>query len=419
MSINISKVSEKIYNLLKGFGFAVQSYDKDGKLTIDPQDATRFLVNDPNILVRVDLANEAIVLNTSEDLTDHDIRPMLKNLAKDYLMNFDFMVFNKSIRAKGEKVDIVKSAEKDMADVMEGFGTMTGSAKTSYQPLDNVKLVVKHKKAVNEESRGARSRNIHSIFIQRGDERFKLPENNLAMARAIARHVQQGGEVYDDVGTKIVEMATDLRKLKEFTKYVQKSNIVNENNAEYVSLAKESIQSIRATFKKLSGVKTYESAVNSLDFEATELSEDNSDIEQLFTETHFDHRVADVVSNLKTLSIKRKAFESYIEKAIQSETFSNLRNMLKESDGIEFATPNARLAHQVSQLGYSSSDQKLGNYLHSISSKLNNGGTLSQFDYTAVKSCLLSASTQTPTVESTKIDVVDEYAQFLESFDTI
>ena len=48
---------------------------------------------------------------------------------------------------------------------------------------------MRHKKAVNEEIRGARSRNIHSIFVQRGEERFKMAENNLQMARAMARHV--------------------------------------------------------------------------------------------------------------------------------------------------------------------------------------------------------------------------------------
>ena len=111
------------------------------------------------------------------------------------------------------------------------------SSKTScHQTLENIKIVVKHKKFVNEEVRGCRQ--IHSIFIQRGDERFKL-ENNLQMARAMAP-VQKGGEVFDEVGTKIIEMA-DLKKLPEFVRYVQTAKIVNEDNEEYVALAKENI----------------------------------------------------------------------------------------------------------------------------------------------------------------------------------
>jgi hypothetical protein len=420
MAINKKQVSEKIYTLLKGHGFTVQSYDAEGKLTIDPTEATRFVVDKPNLLVRLDLSSETIVLNTSEDLAEHDIRKMLKNLASDYLLNFDYAVFNKTIKAKGENVDIAKSLEKDMADVMEGFGTMTGSSKTSYQPLDNVSLVVKHKKPVNEEVRGSRSRNIHSIFIQRGDERFKLPENNLAMARAVARHVQQGGEVHDDIGTKIIEMAQDLRKLREFTRYVQTSKLVTEANQEFVTLAFENIQQIKDTFKRLSGAKTYEATVGSLELESMELSEDSADIESLFTETHFDDKVANVVNNLKTLSMKKRAYESYITKAAQKESFSNLRDKLSESDALEFASPQAKLAYQVSQLGYTATDQKLGNYLHGISTKLNNGGSLSQFEYGTIKSCLLSASQPKTAAPAANVQSVEEsYEQFLEAFDQL
>lgn len=421
MAININQVAEKIYTLLKGHGFAVESFDAEGKLTIDPAEATRFVVDKPNLLVRLDTSDETISLKTSEDLAEHDVRKMLKNLANDYLLNFDYSIFNKAIKAKGENIDIAKSMEKDMADVMEGFGTMTGSSKTSYQPLDNVSLVVKHKKPVNEEVRGARSRNIHSIFIQRGDERFKLPENNLAMARAVARHVQQGGEVHDEVGTKIVEMAQDLRKLREFVRYVQKNNMVNESNEDYVNLAVSNINSIRNTFKQLSGAKTYESAVNNLDFESVELSEDSSEIESLFTETHFDSRVADVMANLQSLSIKHKAFESYITKAVQKESFEGLRSKLSESDALEFSTPSAKLAYQVSQLGYTAKDQQLSNYLQNLSNKLNNGDQLNQFEYGTIKSCLLSASNaKLPQVSSGVAQTVEEsYEQFLEQFDKI
>jgi len=174
MAIDTASVAEKVFNILKGFGYSVKSYGKEGKSVIDPREATRFAVDQPNILVRLDLASETIVLSTSEDLSESPIRKMLKNLANEYLMSFDYRVFGKKIKPKGEQINIVQNSEKDMADVMEGFGTMTGSTKTSYQPLDNIKIIVRHKKPVNEEVRGSRSRNIHSILIQKGDERFKM-----------------------------------------------------------------------------------------------------------------------------------------------------------------------------------------------------------------------------------------------------
>ena len=378
MSINIPVIAEKTFNILKGFGFGVDSFSADGKQVIDPTDATRFVVSEPNILVRLDSATSTLVLNTSEDLSEHKVRKMLKDVAQDYLMKFDYKIFGKKLKAVGVKQDIAKQAERDMADIKEGFDTMSGSSKTSYQSLDNVKIVVKHKKAVNEEVRGSRSRNIHSIFIQRGDERFKLPENNLAMARAMARHVQKGGEVFDEQATNIVEMAQDLKKLREFVHYVKTSKIMNEDNAEYVQLAVENIESIKNTFKKLSGDKTYESAIENL------------------TST---------------------AVESYITKAVANESFANLTDLLKENDLVDFATPEARLGHQVNQLSFSANDTKLSEYLQNVSRKITSGGQLSQFEYGTIKSCLLGATANTPTVESK--DLGDEYENFLEQYDIL
>ena len=149
MAVNIDIVSEKLFNILKGFGYEVKSFDKDGDLVLNPQEATRFAVADPNLLARINLPEKTIMLATSEDLSEEPVRDMVKHLAQDYLMNFDYKIFNKKIKPKGEELDVKKNAEKEMADVMEAsLGRMTGSSKTSYQPLENVKLVVRHKKAV-------------------------------------------------------------------------------------------------------------------------------------------------------------------------------------------------------------------------------------------------------------------------------
>ena len=416
MATNKKQVSEKIFNLLKGFGYEVKTFDVEGNNQVNPQESTRFVVEEPNILVRLDLNKNSIILNTSEDLTDHKIRPMLKELSKDYLLNFDYNVFGKRLKPKGELQDAEKNSEKDMADVMEAsLGKLSGSTKTSYQPLENVKIVLKHKKAIDEEIRGSRSRNIHSIFIQRGEERFKLPENNLAMARAMARHVQKGGEVFDEIGESIVNMARDLSKLREFIVYVKRSNIVNEANAEYVNLAIENINNIRETFKKLQGAKTYATAVESLsNQEKYNLEEDDSDIQSLFTETHFDDKVANVIDNLRTLNLRKKAFESHIMNAIENEQFNNAVDMLKETELLQFDTPNAKLGHQVSQLGFSAKDERLGNYLRDCGKRLSSGGQMSDFDYRAIKSSLLSAGNRP--VKGEPMSYMESYEKFLDRF---
>ena len=119
MSINIETVAEKTFNVLKGFGFEVRSFDKEGNLVINPKEATRFAVAEPNLLARLDVKEKALLLATSSDLSESPVRDMLKELAQDYLMSFDYKIFDKKIKPKGEKIDIKRNAETDMADVME------------------------------------------------------------------------------------------------------------------------------------------------------------------------------------------------------------------------------------------------------------------------------------------------------------
>lgn len=420
MSIDRDKLAEKVFNVLKGNGYNVISFDQEGKKVIDPLTASWFSVADPNIVVKIDQANEEISLSANKNVLLTSIRTQLKDLSQKYLYNFDFKTFDGKLSPKSEQIFVAQNQEKDMADVMEAFGTMTGSSKTSYQPLDNVKIVVKHKAPVNEESRGARSRNIHSIYIQRGEERFKMAENNLHAARAMARHLQQGGETFDSVGTAITEMAADLGKLRTFTRYVQSNNLVNEDNQEYVTIAFENIDNIKNTFKKLSGIKSYASAVEQIsDLSSLEVLEDDIDLETKFTETHFDTRVSDAMDSIKRSMSRRHNFESKIRSAIKLESFETLRDMLQETDSFEFSTPGARLGYQVSQMGHSAQDHMLKNHLYGISKKLNAGEGLGQFEYDTIKSCLLSANQPKIKSEGVYKEVENAFETFLNKFDIL
>ena len=206
MAISIKTVADKVYGLLKGYGFSVDIFDTDGNVVADPADAIRFYVEDPNLLVTIDASNDEIKLSVSENTDQTDkLRQQLSNVAKTYLMTTDFRVFGKKLQPTPQNTKIKKENDMTEAGVMEGFGVMAGSTKTSYQPLDNVKIIVKHTKSVNEEVRGARSRNISKIFIQKGDERFAFPSKNLSGARAMARHIHSGGTMHDAIGESIVK----------------------------------------------------------------------------------------------------------------------------------------------------------------------------------------------------------------------
>jgi len=418
MAISVKTVADKVYGLLKGFGFSVDIFNKDGEVTGDPAEALRFFVEDPNLLVTLNIEENEVRLSVSENTEQTDkLREQLKNLAKTYLMTTDFRVFGKTLKPSSESTNIKKESKMEESGVMEGFGSMTGSVKTSYQPLDNVKIIVRHAKPVNEEVRGARSRNISKIFIQRGEERFAFPSRNLAGARAMARHIHNGGAMHDAVGESIVKMCADLKTLREFVRYVQTNDMVNEDNSEYVTLAFENIDEIKKTFKKLSGVKTYASAVESVkDHSNVEVIQE-VDLEQHFTQKHFDEKVANAVDTINHLVNRKNAFESFIMSAIEKETFGELKNIIAES-GVEFDNPRARLGYQVGQMSSAVKDQQLSRYLGSIGSKLSSGGSLDAMEYRAVKASLLSAQSaqSNPIAEHIAESAVSKYEKFLDSF---
>ena len=65
MAISVKTVADKVFNLLKGYGYAVDKFDKDGNIVGDPAEATRLFVEDPNLLVTLNVPTEGIKLSVS------------------------------------------------------------------------------------------------------------------------------------------------------------------------------------------------------------------------------------------------------------------------------------------------------------------------------------------------------------------
>ena len=420
MAISIKTVADKTYNLLKGYGFNIDTFNKVGEVVGDPAEAIRFFVEDPNLLVTLNVPDEEIRLSISKNTEQTDkLRKQLENLSKDYLMNLDFRVFGRTLKPSSDSVDVAKETNmKEEAIKEASLGPVQGSLKTSYQPLDNVKIIVKHSKPVNEEVRGARSRNISKIFIQANEERFYFPSKNLQGARAMARHIYNGGVMHDSIGESIVQMCKDFGTLKEFIRYVNKKGLINEDNQEYVTLARQQMDNIRTAFKRVAGVKTYSKAVESITDESNIDIVTEVNLEDHFTETHFDDKVGNAHETLSKLVNRKNAFEQYIMNAIENENFANAKELIQE-EPIEFENAHQRLGYQVGQLSSCVKDSKLANYLGGIGNKLSTGGQLDAMEYRAVKASLLSAQRPQQPVMATEMSLAEstKYQKFIESFD--
>ena len=139
MAVNIEVVAEKVFNLLAGNGYDISNLNSQGEKVVDPQEATRFVVVEPNILVRLDKGSETLSMGVRETFEDDGLRDAFKHLAGDYLMNFDYRIFGKTLKPKSETIDIAKKSEKRMGDVLEALNTMRQLA--GLEPLSEADVI--------------------------------------------------------------------------------------------------------------------------------------------------------------------------------------------------------------------------------------------------------------------------------------
>lgn len=308
MAVNIDKIAEKTMKIIQGLGLQPKMYDSsNGKAVADPLKARYFYVESPNIMVFVDAGNQELNVDLGEDtdLDDPQVKKlvdMLKDTARSNLIDFNTKSFGKHIEPKNYAYKIEQNKETEMSDVFnEGISPLEGSSRTSRQTLENARIIVKHRNPVNEESRGSRSRNISAIFIENGEgERFKYPFKHLNGARAMARHVANGGVPSDMVGEAIVEHSSNLSKLKEFMNVVNKQGLVNENNRSIVANVKQKMDSIKESIKRIQGAKGYAAFVESMALneksEEAEITEDTvNDYVAKFTKSTFEESLKDIL----------------------------------------------------------------------------------------------------------------------------
>jgi len=394
--INYEKVSEKIFSIIKGHGYELIMFTKEGQETSTPSDARRFFCKNPNFMVTLDEENNDVKFNKNKNVTLDEIEKLLKqikNLAQTYMLNSTVKIFGQEIMPKDYAYQAKQYKEKEKMDnVLEAsLSKMHGSRKTSYQTLESVKVIVRHHKPVNEEVRGSRTRAIKEIFIERAGERFRFPHNYLAGARAMARHVYEGGKVDDVVGSYIIEQTSNLLKLKEFYRYANTNKLINEGSEDIISVVKENALSIKSELRRLQGGKTYESIKAKIEENATEIIEEQNadDLKELFTVKMFDEGIGAVLPLVKKLVNEKQAWKQRIEEA-SGNPFKIVRSeIISEEEVFEFSNPQQKIGYRLQGIvARVQEESELSRFVGKAAEKLAEGQELNEFEKTVVKNVL-------------------------------
>jgi hypothetical protein len=204
-----------------------------------------------------------------------------RDIAKDNLDKRDYQFLSQNAQPKQTEPNMI---QKPVGESIMSESTMYGSKTMSYQKLMDTRLIIKHSQAVMDDTQpGARTRHIGALFVENQDgERFKYPFIHLAGARAMQRHVANGGVPYDDLGKSIIGMSEEIAQLKSFGNYVVRNDLMNSETNSVVERSSAYLNSLREQIKALSKQSHYEAYKES--FQAQGPMEVPQEVVEDFTE---------------------------------------------------------------------------------------------------------------------------------------
>ena len=324
------KISNDLFNKIRSKFGSISIGNSSGEAIADPKEAVFFdfdFKEDADTFGRMSISiadNESMKVFYNRQLTDkidedskeeffaflkelkdfavqHQLRFDVRDITKSNLTKQDYQNLadtNKTVNTDdmSEELErITKLAGVEKAPVSEG---LTGTSKRSYENLDKTRLIIRHSGKVDETVPGSRSRQIQSLFIENEDgERFKYPMTHLAGARAMTRHVANGGRPHDDFGQHIIQTSEDIAKLNSFSRYASNKDQLNDNASDIIDQTKLKLENLRMYMKNLSKQSHYETA--SKDFKTADErildDETRNSYREKFTVKTLDDRVEEAL----------------------------------------------------------------------------------------------------------------------------
>jgi hypothetical protein len=425
MTSATENIAEKLFKVIKGFGHTIVLFTDDGKKTVDPTEARRFFATDLQMMVNliVDETTKEVAVNLSKDTDISEVKPMLnsiRTLANQFILNYTVKTFGKTIGPKdfsfmakqktnearemtraaimkkindgkweatqdvkpGKHCEIRNTTNGKKMMVMvkeeqleEGFSGWHGSAMKSINELGDARLIVRHKRSVDEEKRGARTRQIESIFIENNEgERFKFPSNNITAAKAMVRHVKEGGTPYDDFGQYIYETMEELNQLKVFQRKNRRNDFFEDANiSEEIG---SRVTQLRSNLKQISGVKGYAHHFENFTREGAEVDKEKLDeLKDNVTISYFDEAISDslpyvarVIENMRGRQAREADIMDLAKYVMDNKDNIVLNSEIDESDpespgNRKFRDPATAFAAWVTYIQSKIKDDVLANKL--------------------------------------------------------
>ncbi len=445
--IDFSAPAKEIFEILKSCGYIQVMYDIDGNRTDDPGDARRFFVKKENLLVSLseDEENSCVKLYKGNKSPIGDLLNLIKTLrttSSKYKLLFHTREYGKEISPK-DFSNLQETRKK--GNEMNIFEGMYGTMSTSYLKLENAKMTVKHSKKTDNPKERAKC--IESIILEDGNgETFTFPTNNLMPAKAMAQHMNHGGNFADVVGQQINRMAQDYSSLVGAVNHI--SGI--EGSAEPQALmtvqeaCRSQVKKMFETFVKLALAESY----NDEKFSIVTLNESEKKKGKTPEETldemsdllmsegkHCSRKIVEAACDAMTkegkkLELKEKEEKpnliSVFGKKIDKTVWENFKHGVMQlvgqpdfNDKPQFLSKTAELMYKVSKIVPHIENDALQNLVNAIAEKtqeVKNPELKKQFLAVGMKT-LKNAGVSLDEGVKVKSKAIMEYQKWIDSFD--
>ena len=262
----LENIASELFDKIRTRFDNVRLGDKNSKATTEPEKArfinfdydidgekigniTLSLIDDVSLKVyfsrnivdklkEIDANRNDTTIESAEDKWYSFLRGIRK-FAKRNLLSFDTRdIAKKNLQVKDVKQQAKADATLSTDDISVTESRMHGTSRSSYQECGPVRIIVRHSDNVDEEKRGARTRNVESVFVETHmGERFLLPFKNLHGARAMAQHCSQGGDVHDELGEGITHMVAEMEAMRHFVRGAKRRQFEDADTTEMAQSA--------------------------------------------------------------------------------------------------------------------------------------------------------------------------------------
>ena len=323
----IEKIAEDLFDKIRTRFEDVSLGDENAKATSSPEDARFFnfdYVADGKSYgnITISIADDASLKiyfnrNISQNIPDterkswYNFLHSMRFFAKRNMMTFDTRdISRNNLSGKDIKTVSKSDAAYTTDDVTVTEGKMYGTTKSSYEKMGPVRLVVKHVGKVDENVRGARTRQIGAIYVENTEgERLKLPFTHLGGARAMARHIQNGGMMGDSIGEHISALVTEMNDLRVFVRNMRGKTFEDRETNQMVEAAIDYYGTLHEKLHKMKGQRTYKRYVEDYKPETIDNSKfDEDELRERFTRKLFDDRMNSALGSVyKAYMLKQQA----------------------------------------------------------------------------------------------------------------